>query len=190
MALVFLAAVVVVAALQHLFHPIDYPLLHPPAALATWAVIVLPASVLVSGLSFMLGTLLPRRTNMVKAAVVLCWFVCGEYLPAAMLQRASETPGFAGMHVPAWYTAYLTWDPTFVASGEGLVLGHFHRLIDPILRNPGLTDQAVIKQVRLMEQHTPDLGIFVWTHLAWLAAGLALVAVVAASFRRFRNVRG
>jgi ABC-type transport system involved in multi-copper enzyme maturation permease subunit len=190
MALVFLAAVVVVATVRHLVHPTDYPLLQLPATVAIWALIVLPATVLVSGLSFALGTLLPRRSNLIKAAVLLCWFVCGDYLPAAMLQQASQTPGFAEMHVPAWYTAYLTWDPTFVASGEGLVLGQFHRLIDPILRNPGLTDQAVIKQVRLMEQQMPDLGIFVWTHLAWLAAGLTLVAVAAASFRRFRNVRG
>jgi ABC-type transport system involved in multi-copper enzyme maturation permease subunit len=190
LALNFLVAVLVVATVQDLVHPADYPLLQLPATVAIWALIVLPATVLVSGLSFMLGTLLPRRTNLVKAAVVLCWFVSGEYLPAAMFQRASQTPGFAEMHIPTWYTAYLTWDPTFVASGEGLVLGQFHRLIDPILRNPGLTDQVVLQQVHLMEQQMPDLGTFVWTHLAWLAAGLALVAATAISFRRFRNVRG
>jgi ABC-type transport system involved in multi-copper enzyme maturation permease subunit len=190
LALVFLAAIVVVATVQHLAHPADYPLHRLPATLVGWALIVLAATVLVSGLSFALGTLLPRRANLIKAAVVLCWFVCGEYLPAAMLQHASQTPGFAEMHIPAWYTAYLTWDPTFRATGEGLVLGQFHQLIDPILRNPTLSDQAVLLQVRLMEQKMPNLGVFVWTHLAWLAAGLALVAVAAASFRRFRGVRG
>jgi ABC-type transport system involved in multi-copper enzyme maturation permease subunit len=187
-AVVFLAAIVATALALFVIHPDAYPLLDLPSTLTIWALVVLPATILLSSLSFALGALLPRHTNLVKAGIVLCWFLAGEYLPSYLAQRAAEAPGFAAGQIPAWFTAYQAWDPTTVAGGQGIVLGQFQRLISPIVGNAGLSDQAVLQQVGVVELRMPDLGPLAGSHLVWAAVGLAAVALAAAAFRRFRNV--
>lgn len=188
LACVFLLAIIVMALALHIAQPNTYPLLDLPSALAIWAVIVLPPTVLLSSLSFALGTLLTRRSNLIKVAILFAWFVCGNLLPGYLQQQANQTRGFAQGHTPAWYSAYLAWDPTYIAAGEGIVGGQFFGLIDPIVRNASLSDHAVLQRVRLVEQQMPDLSTLIGPHLAWVAVGLAAVALTAMSFRRFRNV--
>jgi ABC-type transport system involved in multi-copper enzyme maturation permease subunit len=190
LAVLFLVAILLTALVQHGVHPDVYPSVALSATLAIWALVVLPPAILLSGLSFALGTLLPRRTNVVKVSVVLCWFLCGNVLPAYMLERASETPGFDPGHVPAWYVAYLTWDPSLVGSGRGLVVGQFQGLISSIVSNFALSEQEVLQQVRQVELRMPDLSSLVAPHLVWGAAGMACVVVAALMFRRFRGAVG
>lgn len=190
LAVVFLAAVLLAGLVQHGVHPDAYPALDLPATLVIWALIVLPPAVLLSGLSFATGTLLPRRTNMVKAGLVLCWFLAGEFLPAYMFERASDTPGFSFDHLPVWYTAYLTWDPTFAGSGRILVMGQFQGIVSAIVSNFALSEQEVLQQVRQVELRMPNLSSFVAPHLVWVAGGLACVLVASLLFRRFRGAIG
>jgi ABC-type transport system involved in multi-copper enzyme maturation permease subunit len=190
LAVLFLAGIVLTGLVQHGVQPDTYPALDLPATLAIWALIVLPPAILLSGLSFALGTLLPQRTNIVKVGIVFCWFVGGNFLPAYMLDRASRSPGFSPDHLPAWYTAYLAWDPSFVGSGNVHVMGQFQGIISSIVRNYALSEQDVLQQVCQVELRMPDLSSFVAPHLVWAAVGLVCVVVAALIFRRFRNVTG
>jgi ABC-type transport system involved in multi-copper enzyme maturation permease subunit len=190
LAVLFLAGIVLTGLLQHSVQSDTYPALDLSATLAIWALIVLPPAILLSGLSFALGTLLPQRTNIIKATLVLCWFLVSNLLPAYMQDRASRSPGFDPGHLPAWYTAYLTWDPSFVGSGNVLVIGQFQGLISSIVSNFALSEQAVLQQVRQVELRMPDLSSFVAPHLVWAAVGLMCVVVAALMFGRFRNVTG
>lgn len=53
----------------------DYPMPEISVLLAIWASIIAPATIVVSSLSFALGTLLPRLTTLVKVALMVAWFV-------------------------------------------------------------------------------------------------------------------
>src|SRR6185312_15947361 len=72
-----------------------------------WIGMVVTATVLISSLSFALGTLLPRQANLIKVVLLLGWFMGALIVPSiAGLSSDQATP-------PAWYVA---WDPTSAAS--------------------------------------------------------------------------
>src|SRR5216683_4055240 len=71
-------------------------------ALSLWAIAILPTTVLISSLSFALGTLLPRHANLAALGVIVGW-----YLPTLVLS-AIPTSG-SGWQLPLWYK---TWEPT------------------------------------------------------------------------------
>src|SRR5260370_8559754 len=81
-----------------------------------WIGMIASATVLVSSLSFALGTLLPRLTNLVKIVILPGWFV-GVEIISIELGFSSHDAHFS---LPAWY---INWNPT----SEGLALGLFNK---------------------------------------------------------------
>ena len=79
----------------------DYPSPSLGAVLLLWVGMVVTATVLVSSLSFALGTVFLRQATLVKIVILLAWFVGALVLPGAY-QGVDTT-------APAWY---VNWDPT------------------------------------------------------------------------------
>src|SRR5258708_12220310 len=83
-----------------------------------WIGLVAGAWVLLSSLSFALGTLLPRRTTLVKIVILLGRFV-GVEISSIVFGEASHAATFS---LPAWY---IHWDPTTVGPALGLFNKYF-----------------------------------------------------------------
>jgi ABC-type transport system involved in multi-copper enzyme maturation permease subunit len=191
LAAVFLLAIVAVALEQHVARPAAFPVLNLPGTIAVWGVVVLPTTVLLSSLSFALGTLLPQFTNLVKVGVLFGWFVCGVLLPDYLTHVAQQTAGFSTTgQPPSWYIPYMTWDPTSVAGGEYFGLHMYYAQLFPLLGNANLSNQAILQHALGLEHQLPDFSPLIGPHLAWAALGVATVAAVTLLFRRFQNVLG
>ncbi len=143
----------------------------PPvgAVIALWAIIMLPAMCLLAGLSSALSAWLPQRTGIIKALLVLLWFLSTLFI---------KLPPDATL----WY---VDWDPT------GTLMS---KTIDRDYRNEFfattrfVTDkQKVVQTARIQQQKMPDLGPWLLPQLMWVVAGLALVLVAAWRFKRFGN---
>src|SRR5258706_2367487 len=117
-----LAAILVMGLFLHLTitgHPLpeianhiaDYPLPQISNVMVIWIGMVASATVLVSSLSFALGTLLPRLTTLVKMVILLGWFV-GAQVPSILFGDASHAANFS---LPAWD---IHWDPTSVGTAR------------------------------------------------------------------------
>jgi hypothetical protein len=169
-AVLLLVAVVVIAIVLHLTQADAYPQFDLPGVCAVWAVLLVPPVLLLSSLSFALGTWLPQHANLIKVSILLGWFAGEAVLPQWAFQHG----------MPLWYQ---TWDPTSVARTPGL-LGHFLQRIAPIAQSPTLSVQAIMLQVRLAEQQPPDLGPLVGPHLVWAMIGLLGVVIAGRAFRR------
>jgi ABC-type transport system involved in multi-copper enzyme maturation permease subunit len=153
----------------------DYPPPNVPAILAIWATVVPATVVLVTGGSFALGTLLPRFSNPVKIVVLTAWFL-SLYL---------SIPGVA-------LSSYPAWDPTSRAMAQEL-FARYRPESETGLLQQFPKDKAALEQMRQgirdIEQRMPDLLPWVPPKLAYAGLGLAFVAVAAAGFQRFRNIR-
>jgi hypothetical protein len=127
--------------------------------------------VVVTSLSFALGTFLPRLAVVGKLGVLLGW-ISLEFL-ADVLD-----------HGGTWF-AY--WNPT----SYGIVRVHVDSFLQAYLAGViGLTDASQRLTIAVQLQARPaDLWPWVPTHLVLVAGGLLLVAVVAARFPRFGPVR-
>jgi ABC-type transport system involved in multi-copper enzyme maturation permease subunit len=155
----------------------------PPQVLAIvliWAVALAPTAVLISSVTFALGAVLQRRSNMAALAIILSWFVCTLVLPTI--------PASGSGRVPAWY---LQWEPTNIGM-TALLQAPFSQgtltLLDSA--SSGGRDSAVLAGLANLEQQMPDLGPWILPHMIWMGVGLALVLIVGCSFKRFRNVPG
>lgn len=173
LACLLLLDIVLVTVVLHGSQPSVYPALNVPAALAIWAIVTLPATVLLGSVSFALGTLLPRRSTLVKVSVVLAWFICGWILPHELVQSGD----------PSWYAL---WDPTSNAPTYALTSQFFTTLTT---QTAGLSQSAFLQRAYTLEQRLPDLSAWVIPHLMWVALGLAMVVGAARLFRRFSNLR-
>lgn len=153
----------------------DYPPPNVPAILAIWAVVVPATVVLVTGVSFALGTLLPRFSNPVKLIVLTAWFFS---LYLSIPENALST--------------YPAWDPTSRAMAFELTT-QYRPESGPDLAFQFPQDQAALQQMRQrirdIEQRVPDLLPWLPPKLVYAGLGLATVALAAAGFRRFRNVK-
>jgi hypothetical protein len=195
MAGVFLLAILAMAVELHLLHPVDVadsgpfvnPALDVPGAIAIWAVITLPPTIVLGSLGFALGILLPRRSNLIKAGLVFAWFAGGLFLPAYLYGQVRDLSAFRKGNPPAWWTAYQNWSPINTDAGH-LFLEHFLQRLNAIVDNATLSDQAVQQQANALTQQMPDLASFVWPHLVGIAVCLVIVVGASLTFRRFRNV--
>ena len=161
-----LAGTVAALLLVHATEP-EFPLPDIWPFLALWAVLVVPAGVLLAGASFLAGTLAPRRGLVVKTAVVLVWIAL-----AAVVDLA---------HTFVWYQF---WSPAGNAL-LGVVDTAFVRAYVAMAGTATAADPAIA----LRAQQTPlDLHPWILPHLGLVAIGLAAAAGAAAGFRRFRGL--
>lgn len=172
LALLLLAALLLMGVMLHYTEP-DYPLPRPAVVVSIWAVGKRPTAVLIGSASFALGTLLQRRSNRVKMAMPLIWFLCAQILP------------FIIQFIPSWY---LSWEPTNI--GMALLLqGPYSAGDQTILQSAafGGSDSAILSALANLEQQIPDLGPWVPPHLVWVGLSLLLVVLASFTFRRFRS---
>jgi ABC-type transport system involved in multi-copper enzyme maturation permease subunit len=168
LALLLLAAILGMGGLLHLTIP-AYPLPQISAVLLLWVGMVVSATVLVSSFGFALGTLLPRRTTLVKIVILVGWIVGAVILPR----------GLGKTIPPAWY---VNWDPTSAITGLGMLPQYSFDL-------RAVTSAAQLQQLILtIENKMPDLAGWFAPHLLLAGCSLVLVLVAARAFKRSRDV--
>jgi ABC-type transport system involved in multi-copper enzyme maturation permease subunit len=152
----------------------DYPAPRVGPVIVFWAALALPDVALVGSVSFALGTLLPRRATLVKIGVMVGWFVW------AMIVN-----GRAIWHrLPTWY---IHWEPSgaFLSDAYDRV---FADMVGAAGTGP-TRSQALLQSIFDSTRYQlPDFWSWLIPHLVWAALGLALVALAARAFKRFRNV--
>ena len=147
-----------------------YPSPSIDVILLLWVGMVVPATILVSSLSFTLGTLLPRLTMPVKVMILLGWIVGAVVLPMV----------FGDTSPPFWY---VNWDPTSAVTALGLLSPY-----DFSEAAARATSEAQLQQfLPIVENKMPTLSGWFAPHL--LLAGLSLLLVLVASlvFKRSRE---
>jgi ABC-2 family transporter protein len=181
LALLALAAFLLMGLILHLAER-NYLAPQIDVALSLWAVAILPTTVLISSLSFALGTLLPRRASVAALGVVIIWV-----LPTIVLLLV-PVPA-SGWQIPLWYK---TWEPTNIGM-TAVLAAPYQSGIDSIMsaipNQPTLADgQHIVYELQALEHKMPDLLPWLGPHLIWMGIGLALVLLVAFTFKRFRGV--
>ncbi|HLY31640.1 MAG TPA: hypothetical protein VKQ36_11465 [Ktedonobacterales bacterium] len=136
-----------------------------------WAVIFLPPVLIISGVSFGLGTLFPRFSNLIKVVMLLGWF-----LDRPLLGR------FATGDVAA------AWDPTSQTAASipstGTVLTQLAR------QTQHATTAMFLVRLHAFETQLPDVSSWIIPRLIWVSLGIAVVLLASLYFRRFRDARG
>ena len=158
-------------------HIADYPLPETGSLMVIWVGMIASATVLVSSLSFALGTLLPRLTTLVKIVILMAWFL-GSQIISILLGNASHAANFS---LPAWY---INWDPT----SEGIALGLFNKYMTDFSNLAGKATSTAQTQHGLLtvENTLIDLGGWFAPHLLLAGLSLVLVLVAALAFKRSR----
>jgi ABC-type transport system involved in multi-copper enzyme maturation permease subunit len=177
LAVVLLASLLLMGMILHQTQE-NYPLPQPEAMLSIWAVALAPTTILISSITFALGTMLQRNSNLVKIAVLISWFVCTLVLPSI--------PTAGSGRVPTWY---LTWEPTNTGM-SALLQAPYTQGFSTIFRSSSgeSSDSAILAALTNLEQQMPDLGQWILPHLVWMGLGLALVVLAALTFKRFSNI--
>jgi ABC-type transport system involved in multi-copper enzyme maturation permease subunit len=169
-----LAAILGMGLLLHLTVP-AYPLPPIGAVLLLWVGMIVPATVLVSSLSFALGTLLPRQSTLVKIVILMAWFVGAVILPAGFRNTSSPPP-----------TWYVNWDPTSAATAIGILPQYsldFHSQTSKATTSAARWQQIILT----VENKLPDITGWLASHLLLTGFGLLLVLVAALAFKRSRE---
>jgi hypothetical protein len=167
-----LAAILAMDLLLHLTVSTD-PL--PPIGdvLLLWVGMIVSATILLSSLSFALGTLLPRQSMLVKIVILLAWFI------AVVILQAGQDPEVSP---PAWYSA---WDPTSAAT--------VHALLVPYGPDFGsqfqtATNAEQAQRILLTVENTLySVGPWFVPHVIEALLSLLLVGLTAFAFQRFRH---
>lgn len=184
LAVLLLAALLIMTESEHLvLGGVDYPAPHLGLICAVWATLVLPLVILVGSLSFALGTLLPRHTNLIKIGITVIWFLLALILP--------DVAGPGGSP-PVWYT---NWDPTSATLVAGAP-DRYHRAFQSLIRAAGLESQPqtaatnvqVLQILHQLSYQFVDLWGWLLPHLVWTGLGLALVLIARAVFQRLRTI--
>ena len=177
LALLLLAALLGMGLFLHLTIT-DYPLPEIGSLMVIWLGMIAGASVLVSSLSFALGTLLPRLTTLVKIVILLGWFVGVEVI-SIVLGQASHDAHFS---LPAWY---IHWDPT----STGIALGLFNRYMTDFSNLASKATSTAQTQHILLTVENSLIDIRGWfaPHLLLAGFSLVLVLIAALAFKRCRH---
>jgi ABC-type transport system involved in multi-copper enzyme maturation permease subunit len=177
LAILLLLAILGMGLLLHLSIT-NYPAPVVGNVLLLWVSMVLPATIVVSSLSFALGTMFPRQSTLVKIAILLGWFIVAVVIPPSGGGGNNPAP-------PAWYMA---WDPTSAATAQGM-LAQYHPLFQH--QNQPFTSLAQMQHTLLaVENSLPSISSWLVPHLILAGLSLLLVAVAAATFQRFRGALG
>jgi ABC-type transport system involved in multi-copper enzyme maturation permease subunit len=178
LAVVLLFAVLGMGVLLHLTTP-AYPLPQGDTMLI-WLGVVVPATVLVSSLSFALGTIFPRQSNLVKIAILVAWISAAEILPIV----AQTTTGGRPI-LPAWYE---NWDPTSAATAIGM-FSQYQAIYDNV--RDTITSSAQLQNILIaIENMMPNVSAWFIPHLILAGLSLLLVVVAMFAFQRFRRTFG
>jgi ABC-type transport system involved in multi-copper enzyme maturation permease subunit len=173
LAILLLAGIVGMGTLLHLTTP-DYPKPELDNLLILWGSMVLPATVLVSSVSFALGTLLPRQANLAKILVVTAW--C---FGVVILLSTDPQNG-----LPTWYS---TWDPTSGATARSMAQ-HYQTFFTGL---PNATSETQFQNtIQGIENMPPNISNWLVQHLLLTGLSLLLVVLAALTFRRFRSTFG
>jgi ABC-type transport system involved in multi-copper enzyme maturation permease subunit len=177
LALLLLTAILGMGLFLHLTIT-DYPLPEIGTLLVIWIGMVASATVLLSSLSFALGTLLPRLATLVKIAILVAWFV-GVQISSIVFGEASHAATFS---LPAWY---IHWDPT----SQGIALGLFHKYFADFSNLASKANSAAQTQhvLLMVENSLIDLWSWFVPHLLLAGVSLVLVLVAALAFKRSRD---
>ncbi len=178
LAVLLLAAYLALGLGWHLVTP-DYPRPEMDGIVLLWVGMVVTATVLLSSLSFALGTVFPRQANLIKVMLLLGWFMGALIVPAiAGLPSDQAKP-------PAWYVA---WDPTSAASSFA-TLPQYQALWEKLLATATSAAQAQT-MFTAIENKLPDVSAWFAPHLIEAGLSLLLVALAVFTFQRFRNAFG
>jgi ABC-type transport system involved in multi-copper enzyme maturation permease subunit len=174
LALLLLASVLLMGLVLHLTQK-DYL---PPQVnfdLTLWLIVILPSTMLLSSLSFALGTLLSRYANLAPLGIIVLWF----------LFSVVNTPVFG---LPSWYG---TWEPTNFGMATILQQPYYQGL-DVITSKITIPTPDSLRQFttsfQSLQQTTPDLLPWLAPHLIQLGVGLVFVLIVVLTFKRSRSV--
>jgi ABC-type transport system involved in multi-copper enzyme maturation permease subunit len=189
MALLTLAAILGMGLFLHLTitgHPLqrignhiaDYPLPQIGSLMIIWVGMIAPATMVVSSLSFALGTLLPRLTTLVKIVIMAAWFL-GSQVPSILFSTASHA---VNSSLPAWY---IHWDPTSEAIALGLFSKYFTDFSN--LADKATSTAQTQHDLLTVENSLIDLGGWFSPHLLLAVFSLVLVLIVALAFKRSRH---
>jgi ABC-type transport system involved in multi-copper enzyme maturation permease subunit len=178
LALLLLAAILGMGLFLHLTVA-DYPAPEIGIVLLLWVGMIVSATIVVSSLSFALGTLLPRLATLVKTVILLAWFV-GVEIISIELGDASHAANFS---LPAWY---INWDPT----SNGISLGLFNTYMTDFsnLASKATSTAQTQHGILTVENSLIDLAGWFAPHLGLSGLSLLLVLVAALAFKRSREV--
>jgi ABC-type transport system involved in multi-copper enzyme maturation permease subunit len=178
LALLLLAAIMGMGLFLH-FTVADYPAPEIGIVLLLWVGMIVSATIVVSSLSFALGTLLPRLATLVKTVILLAWFV-GVEIISIELGDASHAANFS---LPAWY---INWDPT----SNGISLGLFNKYMTDFsnLASKATGTAQTQHGILTVENSLIDLAGWFAPHLGLSGLSLLLVLVAALAFKRSREV--
>ena len=172
LAVLILAGILIMDLLRHLTVPTD-PLPHIGNVLILWVGIIVPATILLSSLSFALGTLFPRQSMLVKIVILLAWFI-GVVILASAIDR-SNAPS----------AGYSAWDPTSAATVSGLLFPYDSNFTSQLQT---ATSQAQVQHILFTVENTLySVGPWFVPHLIEALLSLLLVLLAAFTFQRFRN---
>ncbi len=174
--LLLLAAILGIGVAQHAIMP-DYPMPQVGAVLLLWGGMVVPATVLVSSLSFALGTLFSRRSTQVKVGILVAW-IFGTVLLPDLVSRPHTS-------LPAWY---VDWDPTGRATAMGMSAPYdtAFNALSKTATNPAQLQHLLDALANKM----PDISFWLMPHLIETGCSFLLVVLAALAFRRFRTAFG
>jgi hypothetical protein len=181
LAVVMLLALVAVAVARHLADPASYLAPDLPGVVALWAAIVLPPTVLLCGLSFALGTLLPQRATLIKLGIMLSWFLAAN-ITGRTAPRCQSCVAASGEAVRR-----AAWDPTSLALASLQTPDSLLQRLSA--HTQALSGAAFLRQLHLLEQQPPDVSAWMLPHIFWALAGVAVVLLATPHFRRFRGVQ-
>jgi ABC-type transport system involved in multi-copper enzyme maturation permease subunit len=137
--------------------------------LLTWAVLVVPAVVVIGGLSFMLSTLMPRIATPAKVAVVLGWVLLSVVVDVG--------------HGLGWF-GY--WTPTGNGVLKVLPQAAAERYASLLQAGAGNASSLSLQ----VQQQLPNLWPWVLPHVGLVVIGVACAGIAALRFRRFQNSLG
>jgi ABC-type transport system involved in multi-copper enzyme maturation permease subunit len=164
--LLTLAGLLAAELLVHSSRP-EFPAPDVASLLSLWAVLLVPAGVLLAGVSFLAGTLAPRRGTVVKIAVVLVWI---------------------GMAAVVDFSSSLAWYPYWSPAGNALLDVARQTWVQTYVALSG-TRASVDPSLALRAQEaTIDLRPWVLPHVGLAVIGLAAAVLAAVRFRRFRGL--
>jgi hypothetical protein len=136
-----------------------------------WAVLFLPPVLILSGISFGLGTLYPSLSNAIKVGVLLLWF----------LDRPIISRVLAG-------SAVVLWDPTSQSAAGTPTTGQVLTQLAQQTRH--LSPALFLDRLHALFNQLPDVSTWIIPRLTWIGAGIACVVLASVLFRRFQDARG